>query len=287
MVTAVAAKLDSVTFDELVAQQNPFNNPARTWDLRAYQFISPAGLVQLAAACHAMGCHPKRCSISIDQTALRTYLLRAGFVASVRDVADFVPPFPSRGIYERLRGSNPLLIEVTKIQNGAELPPLLDQIVDVLRHRLRYRKHDAFDVATAVSEICQNTFDHNSDTCGFLAMQVFGRGQKRFLEIGVADYGEGLAATLRRNRKNGRVVSDLQGIHLGTQLHTSEHDDPTRGTGLYHLLEIAYEHEGSVQIRSGAGKVRYRMDQRQGWKFSVSPVPGVQIALALRAKGKA
>jgi hypothetical protein len=117
-----------------------------------------------------------------------------------------------------------------------------------------------------------------------MAMQVFGRGTKQFLEIGVADYGAGLASTLGRNRKNGAIRNDLHAIELATKLRVSEHDDPTRGTGLFHLLEIAYEHEGSVQVRSGEGKVRYRMDRRQGWSFPVTDVPGVQIALALRTK---
>ena len=65
---------------------------------------------------------------------------------------------------------------------------------------------------------------------------------------------------------------------------TSEFEDPTRGTGLYHLLEIAYKHEGVVQIRSGEGKVRYRMDQRKGWGFHVPRMPGVQISLNLPSK---
>src|SRR6185503_9760628 len=134
----------------------------------------------------------------------------------------------------------PMLVEVTRIDSGGAVPPLLDQIVWVLRYRLKYRKHDAFDVTTAVSELCQNTFDHNSGTPGFVAMQVYGKESKRFLEVGVSDLGAGLAETLRRNPKNGLIRSDLGAIKLATKLGTSEHDDPTRGTGLFHLLEITY-----------------------------------------------
>ena len=76
--------------------------------------------------------------------------------------------------------------------------------------------------------------------------------RKRSVEIGVADYWrDGLAATLARNPKNRRIVSDLDTNQHATKLGTSEYDDPTRGTGLYHLLEIASKHGGSVQIRSG------------------------------------
>ena len=250
--------------------------------------VTPAALVGLAAACYAIARDGGSSVILVDDDGVRSYLMRAGFVRILGPVAAFQPPMPRlvSMVFDHMRGANPLLIELTRVETGAELPELLDRIVAVLRNRLKYRKHDAFDVAVAVSEICQNTFDHNSDsgTFGFTAMQVYGRHAGRFLEIGVADYGNGLAATLRRNPKNASIGSDLDAIQLATKLGTSEHDDPTRGTGLYHLLEIAYKHEGSIQIRSGTAKARYRMDKRQGWGFTVPAMPGVQIALTLPTK---
>jgi len=38
-----------------------------------------------------------------------------------------------------------------------------------------------------MSELAQNCFDHNAGTCGFLAMQTYGKGKSRFLEIAVPD----------------------------------------------------------------------------------------------------
>lgn len=278
--------LNSVSFDKLLKQQNPFENDPCAFDLSGIELITPSALVQLAAACFALAKMGKHPTIVLDDPYVCTYLVRAGFIAAVSSIAKIEPSYLAHLDYEHLRGSNLLLIEVTLIQTGSELPDLLDQIVLVLRNRLKYRKYDAFDVATAISEICQNTFDHNRETSGFLAMQVYGKGSGRFLEIGVADYGDGLARTLSRNPKNRHLASDFEAIQFATERGTSEHDDPTRGTGLYHLLEIAYKHEGSVQIRSGAGKVRYRMDKKQGWAFPVAYMPGVQIALTLGAKKK-
>lgn len=276
-------KLDSVSFDSLLAQQDPFASGKAIFDLTGVQFVSPAALVQLAAASYSLARNGKQAVIRVPDPDVRSYLSRAGFFAATEGVATFEPPMPGARRFESLRGSNLMLIEVTKIEKGSELPNLLDAIIVVLRKRLKYRKYDAFDVATAVSEIAQNTFDHNTHTCGFVAMQVYGRGRRRFLEIGVADSGDGLAATLRRNPRHA-PRTDFDAIRLAVQLGTSQHEDPTRGTGLYHLLEITYEHEGSVQIRSGAAKIRYRMDKRQGWIFPVPPMPGVQIALTLRSK---
>ena len=281
----VVDRLDSVTFDELVARADPFFGDECSFDLTAVKWVSPAGLVQLATTCYSlqkMGRHP---FIFLGDESVASYLSRAGFVAAIRPVATIEPNSFATVPLDRLRGSNPMLIEVTKIERGRDLPALLNNIVMVLREKLKYKKRDAFDVATVISEVGQNTFDHNKETCGFIAMQVYEpRHGGSFLEIGIGDYGDGIAETLRRNPNNPVIKTDLEAIQIATKPGVSEHDDPTRGTGLYHLLEIAYKHEGMVQIRSGNGKVRYRMDKRMGFPFSVAYVPGVQIALQLTRK---
>lgn len=279
-------KLDSITFDKFLREQEALRVSEPSIDLVGITLVTPAVLVQVAAWCHALARSGRQLTIATDDVSVRTYLMRSGFFRVVDGVAKIEPEIgrSSSSHYDALRGSNPMLIEVTRIDSGAALPKLLDQIVWVLRYRLKYRKYDAFDVATAVSELCQNTFDHNSGTAGFVAMQVYGKGARRFLEIGVSDYGDGLAATLRRNPKNGPIPSDLIAIQRATKLGTSEHDDPTRGTGLYHLLEIAYRLAGSVQIKSGGAKVYYRMDRRHGYSFSVPSLPGVHVALSLSSK---
>jgi len=280
-------KLDATSFDGILRQNNPFTDGGRCeFDLSGITFITPAGLVELTAACHALAARGREPVVIIEDTSVRTYLMRAAFFSTLEGIATIKPTLaqPWTRMYESLRGNNPLLIEITKIKSGAALPDLLDQVVHVLRFRLKYKKNEAFDIATAVSEICQNTFDHNKNTCGFLAMQVYGKSERCFLEIAVADYGCGLAATLARNPKNPRITSDIEAIRLSIQPGVSEHDDPTRGTGLYHLLEITYRHSGSVQIRSGAGTARYRMDQKRGWVLPVPAMPGVQVALTLPSK---
>lgn len=286
-ISSAIKKLDSVKFDELMTEHEPFgDNGNCAFDLSEIKLITPIALVSLAAVCFGLAMIGQHPTIVVDDASVRTYILRSGFVQVLEPIVSFDPyfsPFEASG-YNAMRGSNDMLIEVTKIENGKSLSNLLDQIVCVLRKKLKYRKEDAYDVATAISEIGQNTFDHNNATCGLIGMQVYGRGKNRFLEIGVADYGDGLTDTLRRNPKYKTIGSDKEAISIATKLLTSEHDDPTRGTGLYHLLEMAYKNEGSVQIRSGKAKVRYRMDEKKGWLFNVAQVPGVQIGLTLRSK---
>src|SRR5436190_1119216 len=139
-------KLDSITFDQLLDQQDPFHNEDCKLDLSGIRFISPAAQVQLAALCFALA-----------QTGRTSLLL---------------------------------------IQDA----------------RFGYQQYDAFDIAVALSEVCQNSFDHHKRTCGLIAMQAYGDKPKQFSEIGIADYGDGLTATLNRNPRNAVIVSDLVAI---------------------------------------------------------------------------
>jgi hypothetical protein len=281
--------VDSVGFDKLLKQNNPFQKGNNQFDLSNVGFITPVGLVSLTAACFALKRDGNSPVILLDNNIdLYTYLARAGFINMVKSIVRIEASF-LRSIsleYEDKRGSTESLMELTKLTSSAELPDLLDSIVSekiisVLRRRLKYQKYDAYDVATAISEICQNTFEHNTNTYSFIAMQVY--GNNNFLEIGVSDYGEGIANSLKRNPKYP-VTSDVEAISLAVKPRVSEYEDPTRGTGLHHLIEIAYKHDGTAQIRSGSGAARYRMDKREAMGISVPWMPGVQISLMLGRK---
>lgn len=279
--------LDEISFDSLLQRSNPFQGGDSCIDLTGYTFVAPAAMASLAAVIFRLSHNACRPLLLCPEPNVHGYLVRAGFFTVVDDVADVEPPVSTyaKNHAQLLEGSNPLVLELTRLENGRALPDRLDQIVSVLQHRFRYAKRDAFDAAIAISEICQNTFDHNQAACGFLTMQVYGRGTSRFLQIGVADYGNGIRESLARNPQH-QALDDLAAIRRATELGSSEHDDPTRGTGLHHLLDIAYRQGGTVQIRSGGAKVRYNFKKRRGWGFTVPPVPGVHIALSLRARQK-
>jgi anti-sigma regulatory factor (Ser/Thr protein kinase) len=283
-----ATKLTSQTFSNLLNQQDLFNQREVLIDLSKYSFISPGALVPLAAICHELHRKDRAIRVRLNEDDVWTYLMRSGFTSVVKDIVQFQPCIlDSRVVvFDSLRGSNPLLLEITKIESGRDLPVLLDQIIEVLTVRLKYGKYDAFDIATVISEVCQNTFDHNYETCGFIGMQTYSRFDEEFIEIAVADSGAGLAKTLRENPKNPPINSDFDAIRVATKLGTSQYDDPTRGTGLYHLLEIAHKYEGTIQFYSGTAKVRFRMDKKRGWKFDCANIPGVHITLNLRSKKK-
>ena len=281
-------KLTAITFDDFLARNKPFETSNCTFDISGFSLISPSALVQLAAACYGLAHCGRKAIIIIDDYRVISFLKRTGFITVIKGIArienkSFITSILT---YPFIDSSNPLLLEVSKIADPSAISELLNRVISQLINQLNYRKHDAYDVATAISEICQNIFDHNQSTCGFVAMQVYGHSiDKRFIEIGIADYGDGLTNTLSRNPRNLPLESDLSAIKLAIQPRVSEFlDDPTRGTGLRHMMDIAFKHQGTVQIRSGKANMRFRMDKRQGWGFSVSHMPGVQLTLTLKSK---
>lgn len=279
-------KLDFTRFDQLLNEQDPFNSARPVFDLTQIRLITSAALVQLTSACFALSNLGHKPVILVDDTSVRFYLIRSGFVDAVGGIVSFRPAFSdsernSSGVSP---GSNPLLIEVTKIQDYKDVVDVMNRFLDVLISHLLYPSQEAYRVATIVSEIFQNTYDHNDNSCGFAAMQVYGHDSMRFLEVGVTDYGYGFAATLAKNQKNGPINSDLAAIHFALQQGTSEYDDPTRGNGLYYLCDAAYKHRGTVQIRSGTSTIYFRMDQAKVREFVGAFMPGVQIALKLPIK---
>jgi len=283
-------KLDSITFDKLLEAGRHFETEHCSFDLSGISLITPAALVQLAAACYALMRERRQPTITIDNVEVYKYLKRTGFIDLVKPVARiqnkaFIPSLLAYSISAR---TNPLLLEVTRISSSAAISDCLERVIQILREQLNYRNTDTYEVATAMSEICQNIFEHNSTSDGFVAMQVYGKPTKnQFLEIGIADYGEGLAMTLKRNPKNLPINSDLEAIRLAIKSRVSQFsDDPTRGTGLGQTLNIAIKHEGTIQIRSGSAAMRFRMDKRQGYGFQVAYMPGVQVTLTLPLRSK-
>ena len=285
-------KVDGWEFDRLLVEQDPFGDPGCCFDLRSYKFISAAALVQLIVACRSLGDAGRKPVILLGDRNVAEYLARAGFVRSVQKVAQFEPPFAHDYLKQMRRryGTSLYLVEATRIKPGIYLEGLLNQVVDVLMTSLLYRPRDAYDVASGVSEICQNSLDHNSQTCGFLAMQSYGEGKSRFLEVAVADYGVGLATSLARNRRNASFTSDLDAIRSALTVGVSGCDEPTRGQGLPHLVSIVRKHAGSIRIRSGSAVLGYRMDRSSGARetaLSVSSMCGVQISFTLPSPDRA
>lgn len=260
-------------------------------DLRAVRFVDLFASVGIAYTCHELherlGCRVKL-EVSPDE-GCGGYLQRAGFFRVLpQDIQ--LPATVSRARLqwmEALEGNNPGLIELTPIISDQAISDVLDRLERVLRYRLHYPKQDAFDLLIVFSELCNNILDHNATDCyGLAAMQVYNPPSGRFMQFVVADRGAGIAATLRRNPRFAHLRTDADGIVAALELGASEHEESTRGNGLYHLLDLSFRHGGTIHIRSGTGKTYVRMDQERGRRFNVPQLTGTQFSIAFPDRRK-
>jgi len=278
-------KLSAETFTRFIQSQKILTSGRVTINFDGITFISPGGIVPVASVCEHLSSSGREIFIRARNRELQSRLIKTGFFHMVERIAVFEPAISQVlvGDLEAWQGANPLLIEITRLQNANDLSERLDKVLSILRFRMRYEPSRAYNATIAISEICQNTFDHNRDRCGFFSLQTFGEQSRRFTEICVSDYGIGLAESLTNNPNNPNFGSDIEAIKFAMKLGVSEFDDPTRGTGLHHLLRIAEKNEGSIQITSGSGTVRYRADKDEWRYFKSLHIPGVSIVLCLPA----
>lgn len=266
--------------DNYLALNNPFSGGTAVFDLRELDFISPSAAVSLVAACHSLNRDGRNPEIVIDQSPACSFLQRLGFYKALKGIAN-ITTFPADfalNDYESLYGSNPRTLEITAITKNTNLRDVLDEkVVRALRRQMGYEEFEAYDVAKAVSEIAHNVVDHNKKGMGFLTMQIY--QDSDFLAIGLADFGEGILNTMKKNPKFMHLTTDKEAILEARKLGSSRLDDRTRGTGLHHLLEITYKYEGSVHIRSGKSRIKFRFDKKQAYAFPCPYMPGTQFSL--------
>lgn len=280
------SRLDAVGFDELLRRCAPFDSRYSILDLQDVEFVTPAGLVGVAALCQALRERGRWASVELGSTNQRSYLVRAGLVSVLSKIATVRPtmPVPQMLYGDRRRGASPRLVEITPLGDLDSLYELLERIRKFARSELGYDRRDATYLTQVVSEVCDNSLSHNERSCGFLALQGYGPHGRCRVELGIADCGGGLAATLGRNGRHGSVASDVAAIHLAVQQGISQFDDPTRGTGLTNLLRVAELLRGTVNIRSGSARARFTCEYPAGDYAAVPWMAGVQISLTLQGR---
>lgn len=257
-------------------------------DLRNLHYMDLFSMVGILYTCHELVARPGcRVRLELSEDGACGFLPRVGFVQLVPGGVDLSDTFtPARLILEQAsRGANPDFLELTPITSYDVICEVLDKLIHILRG-LGFGKNDAFDMAIAFSEISQNILDHNEAAPdGLAAMQVYRGGEGKFFQFVVADRGVGILTTLRRNLAYADLTSDVRAIIASTGLGASEYSDGTRGNGLHKLLQLSDKHGGSVHIRSGSGRVYWRLDeQRRSHAFNVPYLPGVQIVLSFKDK---
>jgi hypothetical protein len=274
------AKLDSITFDQLLRDQRPLETGV--FDLRGTTFAAPSGLVSLGLALEAAGRTAGDVVLRIEDPTVRSYFARSGFLAAMSPTCRVEPdPSDLSHLFDHRLGRSPMLIELTRVSNQPTLEGLLERTIESVA-RVRNDRNDALDVAALLSELGGNVLEHGGGG-GLLALQVYGEADQPFLELAVGDLGPGIRASLLGNPGNPRLAGDFQAIQHAVRPMISGSTDPARGSGLYQLLRVIHGHGGSVQIRSGTAKARWRADRVGGIGFDVPYLPGTQISFTLPA----
>lgn len=295
MVTTVcstATELSVYSLDKLLRQIPAATTDASAQhiclDLRNLRYMDLFSMVGILYTCHGLLTRPGcKVSLELSEDGACSFLPRVGFVHLVPEGIKLSDTFtPARLALEQASwDANSGFLELTPISSYDVIGGVLDKLISVLRG-LGFKKNDAFDMAIAFSEISQNILDHNDTAHGGLAaMQIYRGGDGKFFQFVVADRGAGILSTLRRNPDYAAATSDVGAIIASTGLGASEYSDATRGNGLHKLLELCEKHGGSVHIRSGRGRVYWRLDeQRSRRDFPVPYLPGVQIVLNIQDK---
>lgn len=279
--------LTYITFDKFmsaISQVIPECRHGIVIDCSELQFVDPFGMVGVILASRSQQLQGGEAfTFLLPEGNVRSYLGRVGFFRAALQFANFVPPVNDDwlALMNCYQGTTPSLLEVTLLEGADAVPPVLDCVETALRNNLSYRKSDAFDICIILSEVCHNVFEHNEGkTVGYAAMQAYtSRQGKKFLQVSVGDDGLGVPETLRRNPQYANLTDDSDAIIKSFENHVSEFDDPTRGNGLYHLLELVVNHKGTLTVRSGMGKVYIRGDKKQGRTFDVAQLKGTQFAI--------
>lgn len=251
-------------------------------DLRAVKFVTPAAVVELAALCFSLHEAGRQAEIVLGNSAVTSYLLRANFASVLGEVAKFNPGIRPEYLrrLEKHFGSSWFLVELTKLESGGAIAPLLERVLGVLRHELRYKERHAYDITVGISEALQNVFDHNEGALGFFAMQVYGTGTQKRLEVGIGDIGLGFAASLRKHYGTS-IATESDAIIFAAQFGVSEFDDPTRGWGLPALLRIVRDLRGTAYVRSGSALSTFSLASPDGNLEDGADLPGSSVSLVL------
>lgn len=253
-------------------------------DCQNLQFVDPFGMIGLILVAQSY----KRQSgtpltVLLPEGNVRSYLGRAAFFRNALPFVRFVPSVEEDwlDLMDLYQGGARSLLEVTCFSESKAIPPILDRVQTALCDHLLYQRHRAFDVCIMLSEICHNVFEHNEDQAvGYVAMQAYtNRRGERFLQISVGDDGAGIPETLKRNPQYTGLKEDFEVIVKSLDNKVSRFSELTRGNGLYHLVGLVIDHQGTLTVRSGKGKVYIRGDRKRGNIFHVTHLGGTQFAI--------
>jgi signal transduction histidine kinase len=253
-------------------------------DLRAVEFVEPAGLCGLAALLEYLIPRCEEVSIALAGRDVPAYLERMNFFRLFRDRVRTNADVAS--LEERRRHNPGTLQELINFHTEEEIPGIIERISEILENQ-GYRLRERVAICSVLSEICANAAEHGRSSFGaYAAVQAYHHivsGPRRRGEevlIAIADGGPGVRETLARNPALAEhTTTDNDALRHALEMGVSGTGEIGRGGGLALVAGIAARSGGSLSLRSGTGRVTVYENRKNS--RNVPEFPGTFVRVSL------
>lgn len=235
-------------------------------DLRAVQFISPAGMALLRCAmkrCQELRYFGRDSRVILPHAEnVRTYLRRM-------DVLDGIVRFTTED--DRGRRAPTGFVPMEKFEDEDQAGRAAVRIVESFRLETSVAKRT---LENNLCEITENAVYHSGIREGFACAQSWNR---RMIEFAIADHGMGIVRSMRQNPRHASL-SDRDALEAALELGGTGVDSLRRGQGLWMVSQAVERNGGSMTIRSGP--VVYSQEgARRSFRTPAQPLPGTLVAM--------
>lgn len=253
-------------------------------DLRAVEFVEPAGLCGLAALLEFLIARSEEVGIALAGRDVPAYLERMNFFRlfgdRIRTNADVA------SLEERRRHNPGTLQELINFHTEQEIPGIIERISEILENQ-GYRLRERVAICSVLSEICANAAEHGRSSFGaYAAVQAYHHivsGPRRRGEevlIAIADGGPGVRETLARNPALAEyTTTDNDALRHALEMGVSGTGEIGRGGGLALVAGIAARSSGSLSLRSGSGRVTVYENRKNSRHVPEFPGTFVRVSL--------
>jgi anti-sigma regulatory factor (Ser/Thr protein kinase) len=272
------------SLDPAFAGAGRVDGAAVVLDLRAVEFVEPAGLCGLAALLEYLIPRSEEVGMALAGRDVPAYLERMNFFRlfgdRVRTNADVA------SLEERRRHNPGTLQELINFHTEQEIPGIVERISEILENQ-GYRLRERVAICSVLSEICANAAEHGASSFGaYAAVQAYHHivsGPRRRGEevlIAIADGGPGVRETLAHNPTLSEyTTSDNDALRHSLEMGVSGTGEIGRGGGLALVAGIAARSGGSLSLRSGTGRVTVYESRKNS--RNVPEFPGTFVRVSL------
>lgn len=223
-------------------------------DLSAVTFVRPAGVVALLGLMQKISESGLTFQLGLPENqAVVGYLSQIAFLDAAKQITEITG---DQAAIDAVTPRITMLAPVRQFESPGDVEDIANQMVDVFQNPLHGFSGALLEAcSTVVVELANNVVEH-SRARGWVLAQRYRRQEGDVIEIAIADMGQGVRASLRRNREYMNVADDSDALRVAVREGASRLRDPHRGYGLHHVTrEIGdYPHRRLV-LASGRGRL--------------------------------